>query len=392
MKYLCFLLPIFILSCQSGEFDMKSYHGQLDYLREKCMPYDLNAPEFYLFGMGNRDKFIYKNFQLVNIENDSVVYSFGDAVSDSIIPDEYMVRVKTNTGYIVVYEDENGIWLQEGDRLDSLHSHYCHVILPDFAMKKFSKVLKVLHHEILFNIKDSQIYPNILVYRKPFLRDAFMGALCLEQTGNTNLLKSWIESINDIYDMQNGEEEPDNLGELLYLLTLISPDSNLKVRHKLYEEIERKTVIDGNLKYISGHTDGNDNAEYQTQILKYALEKAGMKDSYTNARVPGFYYNLCWFTKGDNNKQTLRQLLDFWRYGDRDLPWPYLMWARAHYYGNFQAPFNAQNYPLSWEQNGESAFYDSMKKISSKAVDDKMCYPHVWSAAEMFLKLIQYEE
>ena len=61
MKYLCFLLPIFILSCQSGEFDMKSYHGQLDYLREKCMPYDLNAPEFYLFGMGNRDKIIYKN-------------------------------------------------------------------------------------------------------------------------------------------------------------------------------------------------------------------------------------------------------------------------------------------------------------------------------------------
>lgn len=156
---------------------MKSYHGQLDYLREKCMPYDLNAPEFYLFGMGNRDKFIYKNFQLVNIENDSVVYSFGDAVSDSIIPDEYMVRVKTNTGYIVVYEDENGIWLQEGDRLDSLHSHYCHVILPDFAMKKFSKVLKVLHHEILFNIKDSQIYPNILVYRKPFC-EMLLWVLC----------------------------------------------------------------------------------------------------------------------------------------------------------------------------------------------------------------------
>ena len=386
------MLTLFVLSCQGERYDMKTYHGQLGYLREKCEEYNVQAPSFFLFGMGNRDKFVYKHYQLISLDNDTIFYSFEDAVSDSIIPDEYKVFVNTRSGKKMVFEDENGIWLWKGDKCDSIHSQYCKVVLPDFRGKLYSKILKVLHHEILINIKESCLYPNIFVYKKPFLRDAFMGALCLEQTGNSGILQPWIENIDSIYDMQNGEKEPDNLGELLYLLTLIPAESNQSLRQKLNEEIDRRTIRDDNLRYVSGHTDGNDNAEYQTQVLKYAMKKAGIHDGYTSARVPGFYYNLCWFTKGSDNHQTIRQRFDYWRYGNRDLAWPYLMWARAHYYGNFQAPMNTQDYPLSWEKNGESAFYDGMQIISCDAVDNRMCYPHVWTAAEMFLKLIQYEE
>lgn len=391
MKYSLLLFVFIVFSCQGGKYDMETYRGQLDDLRKKCEKYDLKAPQFFLFGMGNREKFVYKNYKLISIDDNSIVYSFEEAVSDSIIPNEYKVIINTQKGKKTIFEDEDGIWLQNSDKRDSIHINYCHVTLPDFRGKVYSQVLKVLHHEILINIKDSRLYPNLFVYKKPFLRDAFMGALCLEQTGNSNILKPWIESIDSVYDMQNGIAEPDNLGELLYLLNFIPADSNKLLKCKIREEIRRQTIVDGNLRYISGYTDGNVNAEYQTQILKFALKKSGIKDNYTSARIPGFYYNLCWFTRG-TNKQTLRQFIEYKKYGRRDLPWPYLMWARAHFYDNFQAPMANVDYPLSWEQYGESAIYDGMKIISSDAVDNKVCYPHVWTAAEMFLKLIQYEE
>ena len=68
------------------------------------------------------------------------------------------------------------------------------------------------------------------------------------------------------------------------------------------------------------------------------------------------------------------------------------MWARSHYYNDFNAPWADRDYPLSWEQGGTSAFFDGMHVISEKAVEDKICYPHVWTAAEMFLKLYEYEK
>ena len=386
---LLFLLTTLACSCSS---DLVTYSDQLSDLRDNYKSYSIGSPRFFLFGMGNRDKYLYKDNQLRLLKNDSVILNFTDVLSDIIRPSDYRVDIFTKHGKVSIVEDEEGIWMEDDNRRDSLHTISCYVELPSFDNKKYGKILKVLHQEILFNIMDSRVYPNIFVYKKPFLRDAFMGGMCLELTGNIDLLKPWINSIDSVYDMQNHEKEPDNLGELLYLLSFIPSDSNVVLRQKLIEEIKRETIYEDNYKYISGHTDGNNNAEYQTQILKYALKKNGLKDDYTEAPVLGFYYNLCWFTKGCDNHRTWRQMFDNWVKGDRDLAWPYLMWARSHYYNDFNAPWVDHDYPLSWEQGGTSAFFEGMLVLSEKAVEDKICYPHVWTAAEMFLKLYEYDK
>ena len=41
----------------------------------------------------------------------------------------------------------------------------------------------------------------------------------IEDAGNIDLIKDWILSIEDIYDKSNGEDENDNIGEILYLLS-----------------------------------------------------------------------------------------------------------------------------------------------------------------------------
>ena len=391
-KITLLLLIVIILQACSEAYDYNTYKGQLSALRAQYKQFNTRAPRFFLFGMGNRNKFVYKDFKLTNIENDSVIYSVPDAICDSIMPSDYCVQIKTGNGVIDIKEDENGIWILNGNNKQLLPGKKCLINLPSFNHFKYGKILKVLHHEILFNIRDHQIYPNILVYKEPFYRDAFMASLCLEMTGNINLLHPWISKITEIYDMQNGEEEPDNLGELLYLLSFLPSDSIQNLKNKLLHEIENKTIRKDDYLYIKGHTDGADNAEYQTQILKYALHKNGIPDNFTNTPNDdsGDYYDLCWFTKGNNHRRNLLHYYKDLRFNFKDSPFPYLQWARSHFYNNFNAAFNCQDYPLSWEKRGGIAHFEGMKIISEKAADDHICYPHIWTAAEMFLKL--YEE
>lgn len=385
------LLSIIILAC-SEHTELTTYKSQLDELQRQYKTFHAYAPRFFLFGMGNREKFIYKEHCLINIDRDSIVFKANDVISDSIIPDSYMVEIKTKQGLIKIIEDDSSIWIIQDNYRENLSEKKCAINLPSFNGYKYGKVLRVLHHEILINIRDSRIYPNIFVYQEPFYRDAFMASLCLEKTNNTHLIIPWITQINCVYDMQNGEPEVDNLGELLYMLSYIPKDSNLSIRQEVRKQIEQQTIKMGTKIYVKGHTDGSDNAEYQTQILKLALKKNGMKDHFTTTppEEAGPYFDLCWFTQGSSHKRDLSQLYRDIRFNYEDSPFPYLQWARAHYYDNHQAPFNNQPYPLSWEKRGGSAHFDGMCIISEKASDDRICYPHVWTAAEMFLKL--YEE
>lgn len=389
--YMVFILALTGWGCSRNQ-EMDSYSAQLSYLQKQYKSFNAGAPRFFLFGMGNRDKYIYKDFQLISVNNDSIVYHVDNAITDSIMPSEYCVSIKTTHGDIKIFENENGIWLAKEDTVNPISINQCYLELPSFNEFKYGKVLKVLHHEILFNIQSSRIYPNILAYKAPFYRDAFMVVLCLEKTGNLKLVTPWIQKIDSIYDMQNHEPEADNLGELLYMLSSIPTDSNKELRIKLMKEIERKTIKKDTFQYIKGHTDGADNADYQTQILKFALKKTGINDNFTN--IPqndtGAYYDLCWFTRGTNHSRNLSQWIKDLFFNYRDSPFPYLQWARAHFYNNNNAAFNCQQYPLSWEKRGGCANFRNMQIISGKAVDDEICYPHAWTAAEMFLKL--YEE
>lgn len=385
------LLSLFILAC-SEHTELTTYKSQLDNLQRQYKTFHAHAPRFYLFGMGNREKFIYKDCRLINLDKDSIVFKANDVISDSIMPDSYMVEIKTKQGVIQIKEDNSSIWIIHNNYRKNLSEKKCTINLPNFNGYKYSKVLRVLHHEILINIRDSRIYPNIFVYQEPFYRDAFMASLCLEKTNNTHLIIPWINQINCVYDMQNREPEVDNIGELLYMLSYIPKDSNLSMRQEVRKQIEQQTIKMGTNIFVKGHTDGSDNAEYQTQILKLALKKNGMKDHFTTTppEEAGPYFDLCWFTQGSSHKRDLSQLYRDIRFNYEDSPFPYLQWARAHYYDNHQAPFNNQPYPLSWEKRGGSAHFEGMRIISEKASDDRICYPHVWTAAEMFLKL--YEE
>ena len=391
-KLLLFLLIIPICMSCSEQLDINSYKDQHAELCQQYESFNAHAPRFFLFGMGNRDKFIYKEHQLISIDNDSVVLQAEDVINDSIMPADYCVLLETPRDTIRIYEDEEGIWLIKDNTKQSLSSKQCTLKLPDFHQFRYGQVLRVLHHELLFNIMDSRVYPNILVYKAPFYRDAFMAALCLEKTGNTQLLNDWLCSEDSIYDMQNGEAELDNLGEMLYMLSFVRKDSNQTLRRQLIKEIEQQTIQKDGLQYLKGHTDGADNAEYQTQILIMALQKNDMEDHFTSAPddEAGDYLDLCWFTQGSNHHRSIARWYKDFRFHYQDSPFPYLQWARAHFYNNNKAPFNNQHYPLSWEKRGGSAHFEDMRIISEKAVEERICYPHAWTAAEMFLKL--YEE
>lgn len=392
MKLFYFLISIIVcISCCTQDVT-DNYQMQLSNIRSHYKSFDAGAPHFFLFGMGNRDKYVYKDYQLIDIDNDSIIFHAKEAIFDSIIPSKYCVNIGTSEGVITIEEDESGIWINQGKDKKLVNSKECELKLPSFQNFKYGEILRVLHHELLINIKDSRIYPNILVYRKPFFRDAFMAALCLEKTGNTHLIESWLLEEKDVYDMQNGEAEVDNLGEMLYLLSFVPSDSNKILRDSLMAEIEKQTIRQGKFQYIQGHTDGSDNAEYQTQILKYAYKKNKLNDGYTMVpkNVAGYYYDLCWFTQGSNHSRSMERWYKDLHFNYKDSPYPYLQWARAHYFNNTNAAFNCQQYPLSWEKRGDKAHFDGMRIISNKAVEERICYPHTWTAAEMFLKL--YEE
>ncbi len=392
VKSLALVLTTFLLLVSCTERYMtvpKDYHGQLEALREKCAVYETNAPRFFLFGMGNRAKYIYKNYTLRNLDSGETVMAFKDAVSDSIIPDKYTVIVTVGDSVIRILEDEYGVRVMGPQSECLLDGTSSHVYLPEFDGFVYDRVLKVLHHELLINIKNSIAYPNILVYYRPFYRDAFMATLCLEKTGNAYLLADWIAGISQLYDMENGQAEADNLGELLYLSHVARFDNELLLR--LLVEIRRQTIDDGKHKYLSGTTDGASNSEYATQILKFALAKTGLHDDYTDSPTPGIYKDLCWFTNmKPKQRETVWGLTAFF-FDKTDFSYPYLQWARAHYYDDFEAPMPAADYPLSWEALASQAHYEGMAAISSRAVEQKICYPHLWTAAEMFLKLYQYK-
>ena len=70
---------------------------------------------------------------------------------------------------------------------------------------------------------------------------------------------------------------------------------------------------------------------------------------------------------------------------------PYLQWAVSHSFKDMMVPVSSSNYPLSWEMCGAKATFDMMRRIAPDAPGHKICFPHMWTAAEMFLYLYTFE-
>jgi hypothetical protein len=368
----------------SLEYALNVYRTQLDSFRiEFGGTYNLPDISFYLFGMGNREKYLYKNGELINCRSGETVFRH-IFKSEMIVPNSYTVYGITNENEeVLIYEDEKGIWYIDHTGKLRIDKSDCQINIPQFENYKYSEILKVLHQEILTNIVDSKPLPNYFVYNNPWRRDAAMMAMCLELAGNHSLIKEWVLDLKEPYDKNNGvrqgnpKEEADNLGQTLYLLSLFTDSNHVAVKN-IMNEIPKWQVEDRNVKYIKGRSDFQEVPVYQTKWLIYGLEKLGIDHNLSIPLIPDAYSSLFWW-----------DFKEFHVKGDEwaNEKYPYLGWARDHFYLEKNGLISNRDYPLTWETEASQADYEGMQIISQKYVDQKTAAPHTWHSSEVFLYL-----
>lgn len=339
-----------------------------------------NGIKFFIFGAGNRRKLLYKNGILSDAWSGEVIVSI--KVRKEIINDELLTVEITSQAdeHIVIYENEIGIHLANNGNCEILSE--APVKLPDFQGHPYPRMLRILHHEILINIFDGKPLPNFLVYQKPWYRDAAMMAMVLEKTGNISLLYDWIRSLREPYDRNNaGEQEPDNLGQLLYLISLLPDADDHPLIPEILEEARRRTT-NGSL---NGLTDFGEHPVYQTKWMKYGLKGLNLADNYTVPQVDDTYGKLFWWDKDE--------IIGVQRSFREKKLYPYLTWAEAHFFEDeLPLSFAGTSFPLTWEACASHADYEGMNVIDEFLTENKVCLPHTWHAAEMFLYLIKQEK
>ena len=181
------------------KISLNMYRSDLNKLRKAYGgSYQLPKVDFYLFGMAGRDKFIYKNGELINAITGIAARKW-DLEEEIIAPQNYTVALKTKAGnFVFIIEDETGVHIIENSKASYITKYP--VNLPTFAGYKYHSILRVLHQELLINVIDGKPLPNYFVYSKPWYRDSAMMAIVFEKTGNLNLIKDWILGLRVPYD------------------------------------------------------------------------------------------------------------------------------------------------------------------------------------------------
>lgn len=359
-----------------------SYRSDLNNFRKAYQgSYHLPKVDFYLFGMGFRDKLIYKNGVIYRAITGEIVKKW-DVEEEIIAPHHYTVAIKSKDGkYSFIVEDEIGIYFKEKNSKTYLSKSP--VNLPTFKGYKHQFILRVLHQELLVNIIDGKPVPNYLVYPKPWYRDSAMMAMAFKKTGNLSLIKQWILDLRDPYDRNNkGPGEADNLGQALYLISLVSDKSHplVPVIAKEFKQWEKKSWFIKKV-WIEGFSDYKLHPVYQTKWAKFGLKSLHLPDPYTIPQVEDSYAALFWWDY--KNLDSKNQLLL-----KRD-NYPYLQWASNHYAQKKEGLLSDRDYPLTWEAKASEADYQGMARVSSEYVKLKLAAPHTWHAAEAFLSLLE---
>lgn len=370
-----------LMAANSPEQNLASYRAELAACRTAHGgSYDVPDVKFFLFGMGARTKLLYRDGILFDAKSGRELQRW-KVRKELIVPPDYAVSLELEDGTtLTVREDFEAVWLEQGGRRTALEGTRSAVKLPDFAGKKFPLVLRVLHQELLVNIVEAGPVPNFFVYEKPWYRDGAMVALALRETGNLGLLKPWILGLREPFDRNNkGETEADNLGQVLFLISLVA-DKNHPLVAKVLAEVPRFERTNATGRYILGRSDFNDHPVYQTKWLKYGLRSLGLPDFYVIPKVADSYGALFWM---DYREQHMagKDSDDRGRY-------PYLGWACDHFHGRRKSPLSNRDYPLTWEEHASEARYDGLKIISPALVKRRLSPPHTWHAAEAFLLLL----
>ena len=344
--------------------------------------------QFYIFGMGHREKYVYKaGGDLIRVSNGEVVHHF-DVKDEKFLFDRYMVVVWTNDGKIFnIVEDESGLYLKDitsgNESIIECLASGEKINLPDFEDCKYSAQLRILHQEILTSFIGNEPVPNIYVYNKAWYRDGAMMALALEKTGNINLLKPWALSVTDLYDRNNkGNCEPDNLGQLAFVLSFFV-DKTYPLITKIVDEARR--ITENGL--LTGLTDYNHHEIYSTLWLKLALERLDIDTSFI--KIPNefdSYARMLWMYRQDVERQTpYENKYDEW--------YPYLWWAVKHFENEpIDEKYLEIKYPMSWEICASEAIYENIAPLSEEYAKNKCGAPHSWHASEMLLYLIEMKK
>lgn len=334
---------------------------------------------FFQFGMGLRSKYIYKQGVLLDALTGAELRRW-EVRHATIVPPEYRVCLTTVDGRTVeILEDARGVWIDDATGRKALPGTEHPVRLPDFAGHRHASILRVLHHEILMNVTERGPLPNFLVYKRPWYRDGAMMALCLKATGNLDLLRGWILGLREPFDRNNGgETEADNLGQALFLISLVG-DRGHPLVARVLAELRRFETRDAQGLYIKGRSDFASHAVYQTKWAKYGLRALGLDDPYTIPRLADSYSSLFWMDYRDIHVAGAEA-------SDRG-HYPYLGWATDHFLGQKRSPISNRDYPLTWEGHASQADYRGMALIDPVFAREKISVPHTWHAAEIFLYL-----
>jgi hypothetical protein len=355
---------------------LTQYRAQLDAVRRRnggSRP--LPAVRWFLLGCGSRRKFVYQDGRLSDARTREVLRRW-DVADDVIVPPAATVLITTKSGMRVrIVEDEQAVWLTEGDRRESLSS--ASVKLPSFAGHPCDLALRVLHHEVLTNFVDGRPLPNLFVYEQPWHRDGAMMAMVLKTTGNLHLIRDWIQNLRDPFDRNNaGQAEPDNLGQVLYMVSLVG-DRTHPVVATVREAIARFRKGD----FIAGVSDFAEHPVYQTAWLKSGLQALGLDDPYAIPTVADSYASLVWWAFRDEMKREATRL--------QSDDYPYLTWASDHTHDTRNGQLGDRDFPLTWESEASEARYAGMRSISEKYEQTRTAAPHTWHAAEAFLRLLE---
>lgn len=329
---------------------------------------------FFLFGMGHRDKYLYKAGSLISISNNSIVLSW-DIEKEDFIYEDYTVILTLKNGQIVkLYENEDGFYV------DNVCLTKGELKLPTFDEYKYSKQLRILHHEVLISFLGKIPVPNFYVYNTAWYRDSAMMALVLERTGNIELLRDWALSVTDMYDRNNkGNCEPDNLGQLAFVLSFFVDKDYPLVKNIIAES---KRIMEDGL--LTGITDYNHHEIYSTLWLKLAFERLDV--STDCIKIPmkfDNYARMFWMDKTGIETTTPYA-------NEYDERYPYLWWAVKHFENeDVDDNFLEIRYPMSWESYASEAIYEKIAPLSKIYAENSFSAPHSWHASEMFMYLIE---
>ena len=365
-----------IFTQAKAEKALQNYRENLAILRkEHSNGRNLPIVNFFFFGMGDRLKMVYKDGVLCNAKIGKALRRW-KVKTAIIVPSEYLVHLEL--GKVVdIQEDVQGVYIYENNmQIIMVESH---LSLSSFSDKKYAPVLRVLHHEILMNVDEGLPLPNFLVYQKSTYRSAAMMTMVLKQTNNLNLISNWVKNLKEPYDRNvGGSPEIDNLGQALYIISVVS-----NRKHPLIEKILEEADGYKNSDYIEGKTDNSYHPVYQTKWIKFGLKALGISDSYKIPLIYDNYSPVFWldFKIQNVGGRQFDEVIS--------LNSPYLTWAEDHTFNQKRAIVSLVDYPLSWESENKSANYSGMSVTDQMYSQSKIYTTHGWHASEMFLLLIE---